>query len=135
MSNSRITRELKKQQSHTKLYEEYKKKEDLILNYQVCKAFFKGAGVSVADMIFLILKRKYNYNWQAKFIRQAINAVKGQRNPVIDIPQFNYKEHQNDILSRFVRDNFDNIMKEWYLEGYPLIIKNLGEKYDKILAQ
>lgn len=133
MSNKRIREEIERKTLQNGLYDKYKKKEDLLLNYKTCRAFFKESGVSITDVVFMILKRKYDYPWQAKFIRQATNAARGVRDAEIDIPEFNFKEKVSDILSRFVKDHFNEIMRTWRSSDYPLEVRYLGEEYERIM--
>lgn len=135
MSNRRVREELQRKECKFKLYEEYKKKEDLQLNYKTCRGYFKDSGASITQVVFLILKKKYDYPWQEKFIRQATTAARGVRDAEIDIPQFNYKEKVNTILSRFVKDHFSEIMRTWRDGGdYPQFVRDLGEKHEKIFG-
>lgn len=132
MANKRVREELEKKAKENNLYDEYKKKESLLLNYQTCRGFFKESGMSITDIVFLILKKKYDYPWQTKIIRQATMDARGKRDAVISIPQFNFEEKVSAILSKFVKDNFNEIMRTWYTSDYPLIVRDLGEKYDRL---
>ena len=132
MSNKKVREALQKKADQNNFYEEYKKKEDLLLNYQTCRGYLKVSGVGITDLVFLILKKKYDYPWQEKFIRQATHAARGVRDAEIEIPQFNFKEKASVILSRFVRDNFTRIMRTWRDGDYPLIVRDLGERYERI---
>ena len=134
MSNRRVREELERKAAKSGLYEKYKKQEDLLLNYKTCRAYFKETGVSITNVVFMILRLKYDYPWQAKFIRQATNAARGVRDAVIEIPEFNYKEKVSDILSRFVRDHFNEIMRTWRSSDYPIEVRYLGEEYEKLVG-
>lgn len=117
------------------LYDLYKKEEEkdpLLLNFKVCKGYFGDPSASVTQIVFLILKRKYDYPWQEKILRKATTAARGVRDAEIDIPQFNYKEKVTTILSKFVKDRFNEIMRKWRDGDYPMVIRDLGERYERI---
>ena len=135
MSNKRIREELRRKEMRSSFYEKYKSKEDLMLNYKTCRAYFKETGCSITDVVFMILKKKYDYPWQAKFIRQATNSARGVRDAEIDIPQFNFKEKVSTILSRFVKDHFYEIMQTWRSGDYPLDVRYIGEEYEKTMTR
>lgn len=132
MSNKRVREELEKKAKFNGLYDKYKAKADLLLDYQTCRGFLKTNG-SITDIVYLILKKKYDYPWQDKFIRQATMAARGQRDGEIVIEQFNFREKISDILSKFVKNNFNEIMRTYYERNYPLAVKYLGEEYDELM--
>lgn len=129
MSNSKVRKQLEAMEAKTKKYSEYTKIESLILNYQMCKAYFHDQGASIVGIAELILKEKYNLPWQSKFIRRALSDARGKSNPMISIPQFKYDEHLHDILSKFVKKNFDKMVADQKKNGaYPLAFRDLMEK-------
>ena len=130
MSNSKVRKALEKQQRSTKLYDEYKKAETLLTNYQMCKAYFKDASISIIGLVEKILAQKYNLPWQLKFIRRATMAVRGQSNGLVSIPQFKYNERVHDILSMFVKRNFDKMVADQKNNReYPFMFRDIIEKY------
>lgn len=129
MSNSRIRKALESKEKQSKLYETYKKREDLLLNYNTCRAYLKMSGCSVLQVVEAILKRKYNLPWQAKIVRKAIDGVRGERNALIKIEQFRYEEKVYDILSKFVKDHFNEIMDNCQMGDYPLVVKDIKNGY------
>jgi len=129
MSNSRVRKALEAKERETKKYNEYKKIETLLTNYQMCKAFFNDQGASIMGIVESILKQKYNLPWQLKFIRRATMEARGKKNALIAIPQFKYEEHVNDILSKFVKKNFDKMVADQKKNGnYPFIFRDIIEK-------
>lgn len=129
MSNSKVRKQLEAIEAKNKFYGEYKKVESLLTNYQMCKAYFNDSGISIIGVVEAILKQKYNLPWQLKFIRRATMAARGKKNPLISIPQFKYEEHVNDILSKFVKKNFDKMVADQKKNGnYPLVLKMILEK-------
>ena len=113
-----------------KKYLEYKKKENLLMNYQMCKAYFRDMSASVTYVVELILRQKYDLPWQLKFIRRATMDARGKSNALIDIPQFRYSEHVNDILSKFVKKNFAKMVGDQKNNSnYPFKFRDIIENY------
>ena len=137
MSNSRIRKALEAQaianyakEKAEKVYSVYQKNESLLTNYQMCKAYFKDSGASVIGIVESILKEKYNLPWQLKFIRKATMGARGKSNAQITIPQFNYDACVNDILSKFVKKNFEKMIADQKKNNaYPFMFRDLIEKY------
>lgn len=129
MSNSKVRKQLEAIEAKTKKYSEYRKIETLLLNYQMCKAYFRDSGVSIIGIAELILKEKYNLPWQTKFMRRALMKAWGKNNPMISIPQFNYDERLHDILSKFVKKNFDKMVADQKKNStYPFAFRELMER-------
>ena len=129
MSNSKVRKQLEAIEAKTKKYSQYTKIETLLLNYQMCKAYFHDSGASIIGVAELILKEKYNLPWQLKFIRKAVMDARGKKNPTITIPQFKYEETEHDILSKFVKYNFDKIVADQKKNStYPFAFRDLMEK-------
>ena len=130
MSNSKVRKQIEAQEAKSKLLEAYKKKADFILNYQVCKAYFKDSALSIMAIVEKILKAKYNLPWQEKIIRKALMENRGKSNPMIAIPQFKYEKNTHDIIAEFVYRNFDKIVADRKANGeYPLRFNDIVEKY------
>jgi len=129
MSNSKIRKQLEAIEAKNKFLGDYKKIESLILNYQMCKAYFHDQSASIIGVVELILKEKYNLPWQLKFIRKATLAARGKSNALISIPQFKYEEKVNDIISKFVIKNFDKMVSDQKKNStYPFAFRDLIEK-------
>lgn len=129
MSNSRVRKELEKRERETKKFAAYQKVESLILNYQMCKAYFHDSSASIIGVVELILKEKYNLPWQMKFIRKATLDARGKNNPLISIPQFKYEEKVNDIISKFVHRNFEKMVADQKENSsYPFAFRDIVEK-------
>jgi len=129
MSNSKVRKALEAKARETKKYDEYKKVETLLTNYQMCKAYLHDPSASIIAVVELILKQKYNLPWQLKFIRKATMEARGKSNPLISIPQFKYDERVNDILSKFVKKNFDKMVADQKKNNtYPFIFRDIIEK-------
>lgn len=129
MSNSKVRKQLEALEAKTKKYSQYKKIENVILNYQMCKAFFHDPSVSIIGVVEMILKEKYNLPWQLKFIRKVTMEARGKKNPLIEIPQFKYEERVDNILSKFVKKNFDKMAADQKKNGaYPFAFRDIMEK-------
>jgi len=130
MSNSKVRKQLEAQEAKNKFFNAYKKKADFILNFQMCKAYYKDSALSPLAIIEKILKAKYNLPWQEKIIRKAIADARGKSNPTISIPQFKYEEKVHDIIAKFVEKNFDKMVLDSKKSSlYPLGLRDILEKY------
>ena len=74
MSNSKVRKQLEAIEAKTKKYSQYAKIETLLLNYQMCKAYFHDSGASIIGIAELILKEKYNLRITDK-ISNVINDI------------------------------------------------------------
>lgn len=130
MSNSKVKKQIAAQEAKNKYIEAYKKKADFLLNFQMCKAYFKDSALSVLAIVEKILKSKYNLPWQERLIKRAIVDAKGKTNALISIPQFKYEKNVHDILADFVIRNFDKMMadKLAHNELYPIRLAEIMEK-------
>ena len=130
MSNSKIRKQLEAIEAKNKFYDSYKKKSTLLIDYQMCKAYFNDMSASIIGIVEDILKEKYNLPWQLKFIRRATMNARGKSNAVISIPQFKYEEKVNDILSKFIEKNFDKMVRDQKTnKNYPFIFRDIIERY------
>lgn len=109
------------------LYERYKGKADLLLNFQMVKAYWKDTSASILYACEKIILEKYNKEWQQKLIRKYFAKLRSERNvSTISIPQFSFEKSTNDILGGYVKKNFGNMiadMKSGY--SYPLIFRDI----------
>ena len=129
MSNQKVREQLEAQEAKNKFLNAYKKKADLILNFQMCKAYYKDSALSITAIVEKILKAKYNLPWQEKIIRKAINGIRGKNDATLVIPQFKYEEKVRDILAKFVEKNFDKMVLDNKRNGmYPLKFKSIIEE-------
>jgi hypothetical protein len=59
----------------------------------------------------------------------ALMDARGKSNPMISIPQFKYDERLHDILSKFVKKNFDKMTADQKKNStYPFAFRDLMEK-------
>ena len=130
MSNRKVREQLERINAKSKAYEEYKKKSSLVTDYQICKAFFHDPTCSILCLVEKILKEKYNLPWQEKFIRKATMDARGKTNAVISIPQFKFEETTANILSKYVKRNFNVILADQRQNReYPFMLRDIVEKY------
>ena len=129
MSNKKVRQQLEAQEVKNKFFNIFKSKTDFILNFQMCKAYFKDSGLSVLAIVEKILKAKYNLPWQEKLIKRSLNDARGKSNPLISIPQFKFEKNTHDILADYVIKNFDKMVLDHKRNGmYPLKLREiLGE--------
>jgi hypothetical protein len=132
MSNSKVRKQIEAQEAKGKLLDGYKKKSDFILDYQMCKAYFKDSALSIMAIVEKILKAKYNLPWQEKIIRKALMECRGKSNPTLAIPQFKYEKKVHDIISEYVVRNFDKMVSDYKNQGsgvYPLRFIDVVDKF------
>lgn len=131
MSNKKVREQLEAKEAKNKFFNAYKKKADFILNFQMCKAYFKDSGLSALAIVDKILKAKYNLPWQEKIIRKAISDARGKTDATISIPQFKYEEKVRDIIAKFVEKNFDKMAVDYKKHSglYPLKFRDIVEEY------
>ena len=130
MSNSKVRKQLEAQSKNEKLLAAYKKKANFILDFKMCKAYYKDTALSVMAVVEKILKAKYNLPWQEKLIRKALTEARGKSNPLIAIPQFKYEKNTHDIIKEFVEKHLDAMARETKTRGlYPLEFVDLVETY------
>ena len=56
-------------------------------------------------------------------------GARGKSNALISIPQFKFEERVNDILSKFVKRNFDKmVIGQRKGFSYPFAFRNIVEK-------
>jgi len=129
MSNKKVREQLEAQEAKAKFLNAYKSKADLILNFQMCKAYYKDSGISILGIVEKILKAKYNLPWQEKLIKKAIDSVRGKTDATISIPQFKYEEKVRDILAKFVEKHFDKMVLDCKRNSlYPQKLRDLIER-------
>jgi hypothetical protein len=114
---------------YLKIYQGFKPKADMILNYQLCRAYF-GENGGVYDMVEKILSSKFG-GLHAKD-KAIIRELRGKHNPVIELPYHEFKATVEEILEGFVELRFDKMVLEVLSrkEGYPLKFRDIVEKYN-----
>ena len=113
---------------YSKIYQGFKPKTDMVMNYQLCKAYLNENG-GVFDIVEKILSEKFG-GLHIKD-RLAVRALRGKRNPVVELPYHGFKATVEEILAGFVELRFDKMVFEVISgkEGYPLTFRDIIEKY------
>jgi hypothetical protein len=113
---------------YSKIYQGFKPKADMVMNYQLCKAYLNENG-GVFDIVEKILSEKFG-GLHIKD-RLAVRALRGKRNPVVELPYHGFKATVEEILAGFVELRFDKMVFEviYGKEGYPLTFRDIIEKY------
>jgi hypothetical protein len=112
-----------------KIYEAFKPKADLLLLFQMCRAYY-GDNLSLMGVVEKILKAQLNVSEESKLIHRAVSRAQGKSNPTISIPQLGYEKKVYDILDGFVQSHFDKMIAET-LKGtpnYPLKFRDIIER-------
>jgi hypothetical protein len=111
-----------------KIYEAFKPKADLQLNFQLCRAYLND-NTSVLGIVEKILNNKFGGLHPKD--RQMIKDLRGQRNPVIELPYHQFKATEEEVLADYVALRFDKMVNEVMAgkEGYPLVFRDIVEKY------
>lgn len=113
---------------YEKIYEAFKPKADLQLNFQLCRTYLND-NTSVLGIVEKILSNKFGGLHPKD--RQMIKDLRGQRNPVIELPYHQFKATEEEILADYVELRFDKMVNEVMAgkEGYPLVFRDIVEKY------
>lgn len=113
---------------YSKIYQGFKPKADMLLNYQLCRAYLNENG-GVFDIVEKILSERFG-GLHIKD-RLMIRSLRGKRNPVIELPYHDFKASVEEILAAFVELRFDKMVLEVVSkkEGYPLAFRDIIEKY------
>ena len=122
---------------HEKIYEGYKKARlysPYAFKFALIKAYYR-ANEGVDRIVYKILREKYNQEWQDNILKKVTSDIHGKRNPVINIPQFNFNESVEAIFDKFIENKFDKMVNYVINHGlgdepkYPLEFRDIIEKY------
>lgn len=113
---------------YSKIYEVFKPKADLLMNYQLCRAYLNDNG-GVLDIVEKILVQKFGGLHPKD--RVAIRELRGKRNPTIELPYHEFKATVEEILENFVELKFDKMVAEFLAKksNYPLTFRDIIERY------
>ena len=125
MSNKKVRLQIEAMEAKNKFLEDYKKKSDFILNFQMCKAYFSDSALSVNAVVEKILKPKFSLPWQLKLLKSAIDNTKGSAK--MDIPQMKFSKSKQDVLAEFVIKNFERFVMDYKSKSslYPLKFRDI----------
>jgi len=112
---------------NSKIYEAFKPKADLLMKYQLCKAYLNDNG-SIVHMVESILSKKF-FDLTDKE-KAYIRDCHGRSNAVVEIPRHDFKANVNDILGEFIEKNFDVMVSEVLSRKstYPLTFRDIIER-------
>ena len=113
-----------------KIYEAFKSKADLLLLFQMCRAYYDD-NLSLMGVVEKILKAQLDVSEESRLIHRAVSSVQGKSNPTISIPQLNYEKKVYDILADFVQSHFDKMVAETLnrTSNYPFKFRDIIEQY------
>ena len=112
---------------YNKIYEAFKPKADLLMNYQLCRAYFNFNG-GILEVVEKILTEKLGE--LPKKDLAYIREQRGKRNPLIDLPSIEFKATVEEILSSYVGQRFDKMVTEFLANkpNYPLTFRDIIER-------
>ena len=111
-----------------KIYNSFKGKADLLMNFQLCRAFL-NENCSIAQIVEKILMERFHdlsYKERAK-----IRECHGKSNAVVELPRLDFKATVNEILNNYVELRFDKMVSEVLARKstYPLTFRDIVERY------
>jgi hypothetical protein len=113
---------------NVKVYEGFKPKADLLLKFQLCRAYLNASG-SILDVVEAILAEKFGglHDTDKKIIRE----LRGKHNPTVNIPYREFKATVDEILSNYIEMRFDKMVAEVLSKKstYPLKFRDIIERY------
>ena len=116
-----------------KIYNAFKAKAGFVEKFQMVKAYYKSND-SVLQLVGRILRERYNLPWQDKVLAKVLKDAQGKHNPIIEIPQFNFKESVEAIFDKFIENKFDKMVGEFNNHGlgadikYPFMFRDVIER-------
>ena len=112
---------------YIKIFEAYKPKADLLLNFQLCRAYLND-NCGVLGIVERILSQKFG-GLHAKD-KAIIRELRGQRNPVVNLPYHDFKATVEEILEGYVELRFDKMVAEFLAKkpNYPLTFRDIVER-------
>ena len=116
---------------YVKTFTAYKKKADLLMDYQLCKAHLGESGSVHRIAEKILLERKHLSNEERRAIHKAVTKTIGVKGVNISVPRLNINKSPSDILSEYVKKNFDNMVSMVKYRGlgdYPLKFRDIIEK-------
>lgn len=112
---------------YTKIFQGYNA-NDLLLNYQLCKAYFND-NCSILQIVEKILVERYGELSPKECAK--IRECHGKSNATVEIPRVGFKAKVNDILQGYVEKRFDKMVVEatsTKRSAYPQKFRDLIER-------
>lgn len=113
-----------------KIYKEYLKKRDLLLDYKLCCAYL-DMNASISRVAERILMNKFRKAEQRMHLNKAIVSIKDKHNATISIPKLGYNNTAPNVLKNFVKNHFDVMVASVKRDGlgnYPIRFKEIIDK-------
>ena len=112
---------------YNKIYQGYDA-NDLLLNYQLCKAYFNDNCSIVQIVEKILLERFHDLSFKE---RAKIKECHGKSNALISLPRLGFEAKVNDILQGYVEKRFDKMVAEAIgikKSAYPQKFRDLIER-------
>jgi glutamine amidotransferase-like uncharacterized protein len=93
---------------YNKIFQGYNA-NDLILNFQLCKAYFNDNCSIVQIVEKILLERFHDLSFKE---RARIKECHGKSNALISLPRLGFEANVHDILKGYVEKRFDKMVAE-----------------------
>ena len=112
---------------YNKIFQGYNT-NDLILNFQLCKAYFNDNCSIVQIVEKILLERFHDLSFKE---RARIKECHGKSNALISLPRLGFEANVHDILKGYVEKRFDKMVAEAIgikKSAYPQKFRDLIER-------
>lgn len=112
---------------YNKIFQGYNA-NDLILNFQLCKAYFNDNCSVVQIVEKILLERFHDLSFKE---RARIKECHGKSNALISLPRLGFEANVHDILKGYVEKRFDKMVAEAIgikKSAYPQKFRDLIER-------
>ena len=112
---------------YNKIFQGYNT-NDLILNFQLCKAYFNENCSIVQIVEKILLERFHDLSFKE---RARIKECHGKSNALISLPRLGFEANVHDILKGYVEKRFDKMVAEAIgikKSAYPQKFRDLIER-------
>lgn len=112
---------------YNKIFQGYNA-NDLILNFQLCKAYFNDNCSIVQIVEKILLERFHDLSFKE---RARIKECHGKSNALISLPRLGFEANVHDILKGYVEKRFDKMVAEAIgvkKSAYPQKFRDLIER-------
>jgi hypothetical protein len=114
------------------LYGRYKAASSLLLDYQMCRAYFNDSSLDVMGVVDKILCEKHKRFDERRTIRKTLLGLRGVKNAFVEIPSIGVKALARDIIAKFVKKNFDNmVIDRQSNRSYPFKFRDIIDAYER----
>lgn len=112
---------------YNKIFQGYNA-NDLLLNFQLCKAYFNDNCSIVQIVEKILLERFHDLSFKE---RARIKECHGKSNALISLPRLGFEANVHDILKGYVEKRFDKMVAEAIgikKSAYPQKFRDLIER-------